>query len=158
MKTLKIQTLINAPIRVCFDLSRNIELHQESMKHTCEQAIAGRTTGLIQLNESVTWKAKHFGMYFKMTNKITMLEYPYLFVDEMVKGPFKKLRHEHRFEVTKSGTLMIDIFEFEAPVGFLGKIIESLFLNSYLEKLLVKRNQLIVHLAEQIKTSRSLRV
>ena len=71
MPSIKIQTKINAPIEVVFDLSRNITLHEISTGNSNEKAIAGVTHGLINLNETVTWRAKHFGVYQRMTVKIT---------------------------------------------------------------------------------------
>ena len=93
MPTIILKTLINAPIGRCFDLSRSIDLHLQSMKSSEEKAIAGKNSGLIDLDESVTWSARHFGIPFEMTNKISAMEYPTFFIDEMIKGPFKKLHH-----------------------------------------------------------------
>jgi hypothetical protein len=59
MPTIVLKTIIAAPINVCFDLSRSIDLHKISTSDTDEQAIAGITTGLISDGEFVTWKAKH---------------------------------------------------------------------------------------------------
>jgi hypothetical protein len=41
----KLTTVIRAPVEVCFDLSRSIDLHIISTEHTGEQAISGVTTG-----------------------------------------------------------------------------------------------------------------
>jgi ligand-binding SRPBCC domain-containing protein len=81
-------------------------LHKISTKHTNEEAIAGKTSGLIELNESVTWKAKHFGFYQLLTSKITEFENPDYFVDEMV-GAFKWFKHKHSFTTHDDKTLHI---------------------------------------------------
>jgi ligand-binding SRPBCC domain-containing protein len=143
MPILILKTVINAPIERCFDLSRNIDLHVQSMQHSGEKAIAGKTDGLISLDESVTWRAKHFGLNFTMTNKITVMEQPHFFIDEMTKGPFKKLHHQHLFKTIGTQTEMTDIFQFEAPCGIFGWLAEILFLTSYMEQLLVKRNEVV---------------
>ncbi len=117
--------------------------------HTNEEAIAGVVTGLIGLGESVTWRAKHFGVYQRLTSKITEFEYPNYFVDEMVEGAFKCFKHGHYFENTSNGgTLMTDIFDYESPLGFLGKWADKLFLKKYMTKLLTQRNQTIKEFAE----------
>jgi hypothetical protein len=46
------------------------------------------------------------------------------------------------------GTLMTDIFDYKAPLGFLRKLAEILFLNKYLENLLIVRNNVIKDYAE----------
>jgi hypothetical protein len=59
MPVIHLTTIIKAPIQRVFDLSRSIDLHKESMAHTNERAIAGKTNSLIERGESVTWEAKH---------------------------------------------------------------------------------------------------
>jgi ligand-binding SRPBCC domain-containing protein len=148
MPLIKIETLIQAPIQRCFDLSRSINLHQLSMEQTNEKAIAGRTSGLIQLGEQVTWQAKHFGLTQKLSVQITAFDAPHFFADEMLKGAFKSFRHEHHFEAIYSGTLMTDLFNFEAPLGILGQVANCLFLTKYMEKLLQERNKIVQKIAE----------
>src|SRR6218665_2682744 len=73
MPRLVLITEINAPLPRCFDLARSIDLHQVSTAHTGERAVSGRITGLIELNEEVTWRAKHFGIWQQLTSRITEL-------------------------------------------------------------------------------------
>ena len=113
MAKIELNTIINAPIEVVFDLSRSIDLHLESTKQTGEQAIAGKTSGLIEPGEWVTWRARHFGIRQNLTSKITVFNRPDFFADEMVSGAFKSFRHEHYFIKENEQTLMIDIFSFE---------------------------------------------
>lgn len=148
MPKIELRTEINAEIHVVFDLSRSIDLHKVSTQHTNEEAIAGVTSGLIGMNESVTWRAKHFGVYQELTSKITEFNAPNSFTDEMVKGAFKQFRHEHHFSEHNAGTLMIDYFDYTSPFGILGKLADFLFLKNYMSKLLVKRNQIIKTYAE----------
>ncbi|MBW4889725.1 SRPBCC family protein [Mucilaginibacter sp. HMF5004] len=149
MPVIRIETLINAPVGVCFDLSRSIDMHVASTRHTGERAVAGRTSGLIELNETVSWRARHFFVWQTLTSKITRMDRPVLFVDEMVSGAFKAFKHEHYFIPAEHGqTLMTDIFNFESPLGWLGILANQLFLTRYMEKLLVKRNEIIKTTAE----------
>jgi ligand-binding SRPBCC domain-containing protein len=145
---IELSTHINAPIQRCFDLARSIDLHMESTKQTGEKAIAGRTNGLIGLGETVTWRAKHLGVWQTLTSKITEFEYPNHFTDEMVDGAFKSIRHEHCFYAINNETVMKDIFIFEAPMGWLGRLANFIFLGRYMEKLLKKRNRVIKQVAE----------
>jgi len=149
MPTIRLSTFIHAPCSVVFDLSRSIDLHQVSTKATHETVIAGRMSGLIELGESVTWRAKHFGIYQKLTSKITPFKKPDSFIDEMVAGAFKSFKHEHIFEQKEEGTNMIDIFHYVSPLGILGKIADLLFLKRYMENLLVNRNLTIKEYAEK---------
>jgi ligand-binding SRPBCC domain-containing protein len=153
MPAIILQTLIDAAPEVCFDLSLNIDLHMQSMEQTNEKAVGGRTSGQIKLGETVKWKARHFGLYFTMTSLITDLIRPTRFTDEMTKGPFQHLRHQHIFEKTPAGTMMTDLFEFQSPFWILGNIADRLFLKRYLRNLLTKRNELIKNTAERSKNT-----
>jgi len=145
---IELSTIINAPIERCFDFARSIDLHLESTKQTGERAVAGRTSGLIGLGETVTWQAKHFGIRQTLTSKIIRFEYPSYFTDEMVNGAFKSFRHDHLFSSVGCQTIMKDVFDFESPLGWLGKLANFLFLTRYMRKLLVIRNQVIKQVAE----------
>jgi len=143
MPTILLQTKIAASPEVVFDLSRSVDLHIESTRQTREEAIAGKTTGLMEMGDSVTWRAKHFGVWQKLTSRITAFDRPHSFIDEMEKGIFKSFRHTHRFTSVKNGTLMEDVFEYESPLGWIGKLADKLFLETYMRRLLEKRNETI---------------
>jgi ligand-binding SRPBCC domain-containing protein len=151
MPTIHLTTFVAAPIERVFDLCRSIDLHKKSMAHTQEVPVAGTTTGLINLNESVTWKARHLMKTRILQSEITAMERPFSFTDEMKKGDFKSLKHDHHFKAIENGTLMIDIMHFESPWGGLGKLVNTVFLTSYLQKLLEQRNQVIKEYAESSK-------
>ena len=148
MPKFTLTTHIKAPIEVCFDLARSIDLHLDTMKHTDERAIAGITSGLIGLNETLTWKARHFGIVMTLTSKITECSSPEIFADEMVAGPFKMMRHRHVFEQKQGYTLMTDEFVYESPLGILGKAADALFLRNYMQNLIEHRNRVIKQKAE----------
>ena len=63
MAPIEIVTTIAAPPGRCFDLARSIDLHLESAAATSEKVVAGRTSGLIEMGEEVTWPAKRFGLW-----------------------------------------------------------------------------------------------
>jgi ligand-binding SRPBCC domain-containing protein len=148
MPIIELATHIHAPVQKCFDLARSIDVHLASTKHTGETAIAGRTSGLIELGESVTWRAKHLGKWQTLTSKISEMEFPNFFVDEMVEGAFKNFRHEHYFFPIKDQTMMKEVFMFESPYGFWGRAANYIFLNRYMTKLLLQRNKVIKEIAE----------
>lgn len=114
------------------------------MSKSAETAIAGITSGAIALGESVTWRARHFGVWFTMTSKITALNTPTRFVDEQQNGPFKRFRHEHLFHGGPGGCQMTDILDVTAPLGPLGWLAERLFLRRYLRRLIEIRNEFLL--------------
>lgn len=124
-----------------FDLARSIDAHKDSMARSREDAVAGVRSGLISLGEHVTWRAWHFGVPIRMTSRITQMEAPDYFVDEQVKGPFRRFRHVHEFSEDSHGTTMVDRIEFAAPFGPAGRVVERLFLARYLRTLIETRNR-----------------
>jgi ligand-binding SRPBCC domain-containing protein len=151
MPTIHLTTVIHAPVQRVFDLSRSITLHKRSMSHRQEDAIKGCTNGLISYNETVTWRAKHLGKMRELTTKVTAMRQPEFFSDEMTKGDFTHMRHEHHFKEIDNGTVMIDIMEFGAPYGWFGRVFERIYLHQYMTRLLLERNQIIKDYAESEK-------
>ncbi|BBI34154.1 SRPBCC family protein [Cohnella abietis] len=143
------EVLIDAPLEHCFDLARDIEVHTQTVwKHTKERAIEGTTKGMISGGEFVTFQATHFLIRQKLKSQIVSYNRPFYFVDEMVKGAFKSLRHEHTFEEQQGKTLMKDTLTFEAPFGIIGWITERVILKRYMKRFLEHRNHQLKLFAE----------
>jgi len=148
MPTIRLETYIEAPAERCFDLSLSVDMHRHSTAQTHERPIAGVTTGVMKLGDTVTWEAIHFGIKQHLTSKITAYERPHRFIDEMVRGAFQEIKHIHEFVPQPSGTLMIDMFTFRAPLGLLGRLAETLVLTRYMKGLLLTRNRYLKLVAE----------
>ncbi|CAD0005673.1 SRPBCC family protein [Flavobacterium salmonis] len=148
MTTIHLITKINAPLKTAFDVSRNIDIHQKSAAPSKEKAIAGVTSGLINLNETVTWRGKHFGFYLTHKSRITAMNFYDYFVDEMEEGKFKTFKHEHFFEEKNGVTIMTDKLQYETPFGIIGKLFDTLFLKNHLIYFLLERNKTLKKIAE----------
>jgi ligand-binding SRPBCC domain-containing protein len=148
MSVIRLHTCIKADISKVFDLARDIDLHQKSTFKTGEKVIAGRTSGLIEQGETVTWKARHLGVLQTLTTKIVTMQKPHQFTDVMLKGAFRSMKHQHLFRQEGRYTIMTDIFEFESPFGIIGKIVNAVFLKNYMKEFLMERNRLIKNTAE----------
>jgi len=148
MPLIRLVTDIIAPPELVFDFARSVELHLDSTRKSGEHVVAGRKAGLFELGDVVTWRAKHFGIWQKLTVKITEFDRPHRFVDEMQNGIFNHMKHEHVFEQTPTGTRMTDNFDFAAPLGVLGRIAETVVVTRYLTNFLIERNAMIKRSAE----------
>ena len=148
MPIIKLETKINAPVERVFDLARSIDLHKDSMSKYDERAVAGVTSGLIEMNETVTWEATHFYIRQSLTSKITALDRPRYFRDSMVSGAFARFDHDHYFEENGKETTVKDVFDYDSPLGFLGNIADFLFVESHLREMLEERNALVKRVAE----------
>jgi len=140
---------ITAPIERVFDLARSIDVHQQSQSRHKEKAVSGRTSGLIEEGEEVTWEATHFGIRQRLSSRITAMQSPTHFRDVMITGAFKRFEHDHHFRtLPEGGTLMMDVFDYTSPLGLLGRWADRLFLERYMRALLTERNLAIKQLAE----------
>jgi hypothetical protein len=152
-------TVIDAPIKRCFDLARSVEVHLIANIHSGEQALAvgGITSGLVSLGQQVTWRAKHFGIWHNLASETTVLEPPSHFQVTMIQGIFRSMQADHRFRALRSGaTEMKDIFAIAAPLPLLGLLAEVLFLRRYMLALVRERNAVIKQIAESSEWHRYL--
>ena len=149
MPIIKHNIFINAPINVCFDLARNVDVHKETTSKTKERAIDGVIVGLMENGDTVTWEATHLGVKQKLTAKIIEMEKPYKFTDVMVKGAFHSFTHTHEFIESGTGTIMKDTFSYKSPFGILGIIVDKLFLEKYMRNFIVNRAKELKRIAEK---------
>lgn len=148
MPTIHLTTFIAAPAERVFDLSRHIGLHKEAMAPFREEAVAGTRFGLIEKDETVTWKSKHLFKERLLRVKVTEMSKPSMFVQEQAEGNFRMMKHEHYFKPCDNGTIVIDLFHFESPYGVLGRWFNQLWLTRYLRKIIELRNNVIKQYAE----------
>lgn len=134
-------TSIPAPAQRCFDLSLSVDAHAASMARSGERIVGGVSSGAMTLGDTVTWRARHFGIPFTMTSRITEFAAPSRFVDEQVSGPFAYWWHEHVFAERENATLMTDTVQFVSPAGPLGQLVDTLVLTNYMTRLLTQRNR-----------------
>ena len=149
MTTVEIVTRIAAPIELCFDLARDVDAHLRTSARTRERAVAGKTSGLLELGDVVTFEAVHFGVRQRLTSKIVEVDRPRCFVDEMVKGAFKSLRHLHEFSTEGAVTVMRDTLLWRSPFGLLGVFADKVFLKKYMRDFLTNKQQALKAYAEQ---------
>ena len=136
--------LPTAPERA-FDVALDVDFHLQSFEDADEQIVGGVRSGGMQLGDDVTWRARHFGVWWTMTSVITEFDRPHRFVDEQRSGPFERFHHEHVFTAAGPGsTSMFDVVEFEAPFGPLGRLAERIALARYLPRLIDQRNAALV--------------
>jgi ligand-binding SRPBCC domain-containing protein len=143
---IRLSTDIDATPGVCFDVARDVGVHLASSRS--ERVVGGVREGLMNLDDEVTWSARHFGVPWRMTSKIVEYHRPDQFVDEMQRGPFGHWRHRHMFQTTDSGTRMVDDVSYASPFGMVGSIVDRLVLARYMTKLLRRHNVHVRAVAE----------
>ncbi|HTE20056.1 MAG TPA: SRPBCC family protein [Armatimonadota bacterium] len=150
MPRIELHTRINAPIERCFDLARDVGAHCETAAFTRERVLPpGRTAGLLELGDEVIFEAVHLGVRRRLRARITEMERPTRFVDEMVEGDFQRLRHVHEFRREGDVTVMRDVIEWTSPLGLLGRLADRLFVERHLRWFLATKQAKLEGLAEE---------
>ena len=148
MPVIEYQQFIKAPVELCFDLARSVDIHTKTTANTKEMAVDGVTEGLLEEGDTVTWEAIHFGIKQRLKAKVTLMEKPNKFVDIMVKGAFHSFVHTHQFIEEQEGTIMIDTFQYKSPFGPIGVLADKLFLEKYMRAFIVSRAKALKKIAE----------
>ena len=150
MGAITVETRIRAHIELCFDLARDVNAHAESAAFSSERVVKpGKMHGLLELNDLVAFEGRHFGIRQKFVARITALDRPNRFVDEMVEGTFKWLRHVHEFEWKNGVTIMRDRLEWKAPLGFIGKLADLLFISRHMQWFVFTKQRALKQIAEK---------
>ncbi|WP_320110982.1 SRPBCC family protein [Draconibacterium orientale] len=76
-----------------------------------------------------------FGIPTTWVTEITHVVPQKYFVDEQRVGPYKLWHHEHHIEAVENGVLMKDIVSYSPPLGFLGRIANTLVIRRKLEEI-----------------------
>lgn len=148
MPLIVLHTAIHAPAEVCFDLARSVDFHLYTGRMNRETVVTGKRSGLLNLHDEITWRAHHLFIMRELSIKITTLQYPVYFTDEMLSGTFRSIKHEHRFYEENGITQMTDRFAFSSPYGIAGKCFNFIFLANYMKNFLTRRNAEIKNCAE----------
>ncbi|MGG3451796.1 SRPBCC family protein [Domibacillus aminovorans] len=150
MPVIEHQQFIKAPIEVCFDLARNVDIHTQTASKTKEKVVGGVKGGLLKRGDTVTWEAVHFGIKQRLTARVTEMEKPNKFIDIMVKGAFHSFVHTHEFIEEANGTIMIDKFQYKSPFGLMGVVVDKLILEKYMRAFIVSRAKELKKIAENL--------
>jgi hypothetical protein len=75
---IELETEIEAPIERCYDLSLSVDAHLRSTDHTGERVVDGVRSGVLTIGDHLTWEARHFGLWLRMSITISAADPPHL--------------------------------------------------------------------------------
>ncbi|UTT52552.1 SRPBCC family protein [Microbacterium maritypicum] len=143
MARFALETVIGAAPAEVFAASLDLALHVKSMARFGEKMIEAPAGGVFTEGTTATWRARHFGVPFRLRSIVFDVDPPNGFSDRQISGPFAAFLHEHRFEEHPSGTLMHDTVTFRSPFGPLGRLVDALFMRAYMRRLITERNAIL---------------
>jgi ligand-binding SRPBCC domain-containing protein len=83
------------------------------------------------------------GIPLKWCTEITHVSENHYFVDEQRFGPYAFWHHQHRFTAIDEGVLMEDILHYKVPFGFIGDIVNSLFVRNEVNGIFKYRKKIL---------------
>lgn len=144
-----LETVIAAPVEAVFAASLDPELHVRSMAAHGETMVEAPAGGVFTEGSTVTWRARHFGIPFRLRTQVFGIDEPRGFRDRQIAGPFASFLHVHSFAEHPRGTLMRDVVTFRSPFGPIGRVVDRAFLCAYMRRLIAERNAVLVAEIEQ---------
>lgn len=143
-----LERVIAAPRATVFAVALDPGLHLRSMARYGETMVEAPTGGVFSEGSTVTWRARHFGIPFRLRTVVYDVDPPRGFRDRQIAGPFGAFWHEHVFEEHPRGTLMRDTIRFHSPFGPIGRLVDRLVLGEYMRRLIGQRNDQLAAEAE----------
>jgi ligand-binding SRPBCC domain-containing protein len=152
LRTLKHIFIVNNNIERVWAFYTDIKHLEIITPQEMNLKIINCTTGQKLIQGSEIWIVGKIILLRKTTwhSRVTSLKL-YEYVDEMLKGPFKKWRHLHKFhDIDQKQTQIIDEVDFELPYGIIGKLLFEGYTYNRLEKIFAHRKKATIKALENI--------
>jgi len=83
------------------------------------------------------------GLKLPWVTEITVVQDKSYFIDEQRFGPYALWHHKHFFEATENGVKMTDVVHYGLPLGFLGRIMNTLIVKNKLNQIFAYREKAV---------------
>jgi ligand-binding SRPBCC domain-containing protein len=132
--------IINEDIQKVWDFYTDIKHLEVISPKELNLKIMTTTNQRIILGQEAVISAKIIIKQRTWHSKITFFQ-QYEYIDEMLKGPFYKWKHIHKFkQINKNKTEVIDEVEFDLSYGIFGRI-ASIYVNKKLKTIFEHRKE-----------------
>lgn len=132
---LKKETVLNEKIEVIFDFFSKAENLNLITPPELGFKIITKLPVVMKKGAIIDYKIKLNGFSFKWKTEITKWEPPFYFEDTQISGPYKMWVHEHKFQDSKSKTIMVDTVKYLSPGGLLEFIPHKLIVRKKVESI-----------------------
>lgn len=99
----------------------------------------------MQVGTLIEYRLHLFGVPFPWLTRISQWDPPHSFVDEQLRGPYRRWVHTHSFQPLAEGTLMTDQVVYQLPFFPLGELAYPL-VRRQLQRIFAYRRQTIAQL------------
>ena len=96
----------------------------------------------------IDYQLSLYGIPFKWRTRIDVFEPEIRFTDTQLKGPYRYWHHLHEFKDVENGTEMVDVVDYEIPLGPVGNLARVLFVERNLKTIFDYRRDTIAQYFE----------
>lgn len=134
---------VERPIEEVFDFFKEAKNLEFITPKYLNFTIQNMNTEQVQKESIIDYRLKLHGIPFSWRTRIKDFVENEMFIDEQLKGPYKKWEHTHTFEVKDGGTLIKDSVVYIIPFGALGKWLMGSYIRKEINKIFSYRGKVI---------------
>lgn len=137
------EQFVPAPPEKLFSFFKEAHNLEAITPPTLNFSLVNMSTPAIGQGTLLDYRLKIHGVPANWRTEIDEWEPPYKFVDNQLRGPYRKWHHTHEFRPFCGGTLMIDCVRYRLPLGFIGWLAGSQFIRKDVENIFAFRRKYI---------------
>ena len=132
--SLKTEQFVNASIEECWSFFSNPKNLQKITPSDMRFEITDFDEKSMYAGQIIQYKVSPlFGIKLGWMTVITVVKEQSYFVDEQRFGPYTLWHHKHFFEAKDNGVLMTDLIHYALPLGFIGRVMNTLVVKNKLK-------------------------
>jgi len=141
--TLKYKQLIDSDIDTVFSFFSNAENLSKITPPKLKFEILTPVPIKMKEGQLIDYTIKILGKRIRWRTIITEFNPNIKFVDQQLKGPYSMWHHTHEFKEIDNKVEMIDKISYAIPFGFLGRIVNFIFVKGDLDEIFNYRYKVI---------------
>ena len=149
MPRFEASAFIQAPAEVVFAFHEKPEAFETLLPPRRTIEILRREGGLAG-NGEIEFRIRVFPFWVRWLARHTAYEKNRFFVDEQVKGPFRRWVHRHEFQAEGGGTRLADQLDYSLPGGALAEMAAGWAVRLALRKMFAFRHRVTKRIAERM--------
>lgn len=134
---------VNSPLDNIFTFFSDGANLQKLTPSNMQFKVINQSTEVLEAGTLIDYKLKVHGIPMKWKTRINSFTKNESFVDDQLKGPYKKWLHKHSFTSVKGGTLICDNVAYKVPLGILGHVVAGWFIKMDINNIFNYRNKVI---------------
>jgi ligand-binding SRPBCC domain-containing protein len=139
----KVKQFIKLPIEEVFNYFSNPSNLQKITPKYLNFKIKNQPPLKMNKGQFFQYQLRVRGIPINWTSLISSYHPPHSFIDEQIKGPYSSWHHTHTFKEENGGTSIFDEVKYSLPLGFIGGIINSIWVKRDLDSIFKYRRKMI---------------